>query len=640
MTPEQWQKAKELLVLASSLPLSKQQEAVLAAFPDDAILQQDVFQLLQASSSTGLTTESPAAERDTEARPPLLASGEMCGPFKVISKIGVGGMGEVFLAEDLRVKMPGLRARRVALKCPTGRWVEAPDARYRLLLEFATAATLGPHPHIATAFDALDVRDGQLVLVMEFIDGTPLNRLIAKGRLPWRFALTIATQVAEALGHAHDSNVLHCDIKSGNVIVTAQNQAKMLDFGLSRARQLPGDDSGRRVGTLPYMPPERIIDGTLDASGDLYALGVTLFEMLTGRRPFTAPNELELIAEILDATPPRVSTLVSGLPSAVDQIVARALARDPRQRFQSAREFIAALRQVLHKREPTWVERVVQGAWLAVALFAITLVSGFLGSTAINVGLGRTGGFESDLQRSTLVWGAMSMTAPLLFVMALLLSAGVLGVVIRLLSRIPAIRVRVDPLNARLAAAWKNAVTSPTDMVSQIVFLAQIAGLGTFIWHFFAVIAGIAHFMVDTAPGSVLELRPSNQPMHEVYRSAVSLLLFLVAASSAWLIRLRRANGERTAVVALAGVMTFAIGLFLFAVPFQVLFHNKAERVVYATNVCYQVARNTTEGLARLYCPAATGAERIQTVRVNDPRVVHAGPVESVFTELDRQPAP
>src|SRR4030095_6750091 len=115
-----------------------------------------------------------------------------------------------------------------------------------------------------------------------------------------------------------DSNVLHCDIKSGNVIVTAQNQAKMLDFGLSRARQLPGDDSGRRVGTLPYMPPERIIDGTLDASGDLYALGVTLFEMLTGRRPFTAPNELELIAEILDATPPRVSTLVSGLPSAVD----------------------------------------------------------------------------------------------------------------------------------------------------------------------------------------------------------------------------------------------------------------------------------------------------------------------------------
>src|SRR4029453_14636078 len=135
--------------------------------------------------------------------------------------------------------------------------------------------------------------------------------------------------------------------------------------------------------------------------------------MLTGRRPFTAPNELELIAEILDATPPRVSTLVSGLPSAVDQIVARALARDPRQRFQSAREFIPPLRQVLHKREPTWVERVVQGAWLAVALFAITLVSGFLGSTAINVGLGRTGGFESDLQRSTLVWGAMSMTAPL-----------------------------------------------------------------------------------------------------------------------------------------------------------------------------------------------------------------------------------
>lgn len=171
MTPEQWQKAKELLVFAGPLPETEQQRAVMAAFPDDPTVQRDLFRLLQATTSVRDSTTRPP-DPSPPAHQPLLKPGDMCGPYRVIRPLGAGGMGHVFLAEDVRAQLPGIRARHVALKCPTGRWVESPDARYRLLLEFATAAALGTHSHVATAFDALDAPDGKsLVLVMEYIEG-------------------------------------------------------------------------------------------------------------------------------------------------------------------------------------------------------------------------------------------------------------------------------------------------------------------------------------------------------------------------------------------------------------------------------------------------------------------------------------
>lgn len=454
-----------------------------------------------------------------------------------------------------------------------------------------------------------------------------------KGPLPWRSALGLAAQIAKAVGHAHDSNILHCDIKSSNVMVTSQNQVKVLDFGLSRARQLPGDDGGK-IGTLAFMPPERLIDGTLDMSGDIYSVGVTLFEMLTGRRPFSASTELELIAEIIDTVPPVPSRLVPGLPPKVDEIVARALAKDPRQRFQSARELASALEVVLHRKERTWGERAGLALSGVATLGVVILFLGFVSSTAMNVGLGLTGEFTPNLQRLAIVWGARSLTAPLILLATILLGLSVPAIVLRLLYQtVSPLRTLVAPRMAAASTTVGRWLAPPTDTLSQVVLLAQIVLLGVFLWSFWPLIAGVANFMTASAPGSLSELSPANIDTHELYRPLVSILLFFLVISTVTLLSHRRSHGERPTIYSLASFLAIAIGLFLFALPYQVLFQNKAERVLHAGEVCYFVGRNA-EGQVRLFCPLAP--VRTRAVAANDPGLIRSGVVESVFAPLDR----
>jgi hypothetical protein len=189
-------------------------------------------------------------------------------------------------------------------------------------------------------------------------------------------------------------------------------------------------------------------------------------------------------------------------------------------------------------------------------------------------------------------------------------------------------------LSTRLSIAFNQALAPPTDTLSQLVLLFQITALVTFAWAFWPLIAAIAHFTTYTAPGSLADLRPGNQPMHELYRSMVSLLVFSLVASSIWLFRLKHSNAERPGMATVAGAMPIAIGLFLFGVPFQVLFHNKAERAIYASEICYLAGQNG-EGQVRLFCPTAAGPRRTQTVGAGDSRLMRTGIVESVFTELD-----
>jgi eukaryotic-like serine/threonine-protein kinase len=269
-----------------------------------------------------------------------LAVGAHLGPFEILSAIGAGGMGEVYRAHDTRLD------RTVAIKIlPSA----DPDLTARFAREAKTIAALH-HPHICTLFD-VGRQDGTDYLVLEYLEGETLATRLGRGSLKLPEALKIASEIADALATAHRADIVHRDLKPANVMLT-KGGAKLLDFGLAKLRPIqagglaglsglvtqptPLTGQGRIVGTLQYMAPEQLEERDVDARTDIFAFGAVLYEMLTGRRAFEGNSPASLIAAILGATPPPVSTRLPLAPRALDQIVAVCLAKDPDERWQSA----------------------------------------------------------------------------------------------------------------------------------------------------------------------------------------------------------------------------------------------------------------------------------------------------------------
>jgi serine/threonine-protein kinase len=264
------------------------------------------------------------------------------GPYRLLEHLGSGAHGDVFLAADDRLY------RRVAIKAVSGTSrLSAADARRRLLREGRAAARLN-HPNIATVFDLVET-DEAVHIVMEYVRGTTLSARVRQGPLPPMQVLDLGLQLSSALAHAHALGVIHRDLKPANVVLTVDGQAKILDFGLASVE--PGEGASvalgsrdassdvlRTVGTPPYMPPEHLLGQPVDIRGDVYSLGVTLFESLTGRRPFEEGDGIPLVTAILTAPTPRPRALAPDVPAALDEIVFRALARNPDERYASARE--------------------------------------------------------------------------------------------------------------------------------------------------------------------------------------------------------------------------------------------------------------------------------------------------------------
>ena len=276
--------------------------------------------------------------------------GHSVGPYRVLERLGAGGMGEVYLAEDPRLE------RKVALKCPSHEWLSQPDARERLHREARAAARL-THPNIAAVYDVLDVGDRPYI-VMEYVEGESLSMRLRRGRLPVEQAVQIALQIAEAVADAHANGVLHRDLKPGNVCVTRDGRVKVLDFGLAKMRPVQADPSsppsleaslsqaGQLLGTPGYAAPEQLTGKTADQRSDVFALGVILFEMVTGRLPFTGTDAMSLALATVTEPAPSVRALTSAAPPELAAAVAHALEKNPRERFQSAAHFAAELRRI------------------------------------------------------------------------------------------------------------------------------------------------------------------------------------------------------------------------------------------------------------------------------------------------------
>src|SRR5215467_3592598 len=269
--------------------------------------------------------------------------GQVLGHYQILEKLGSGGMGEVYRARDQRLQ------RDVALKLLSPTSNTNQEIRGRVLREARSASALND-PHICGIYEVGETAD-QSFIVMELVQGRPLSDCIPPEGLSVKLVLRYGTQIAGALGHAHDRGVIHRDIKTSNIAITPAGQVKILDFGLAKAN-IPREGEAETlslgstglgssvVGTLPYMAPEVLRGAEADSRCDIWALGVVLFEMVSGKRPFRGQTAYELSSAILRENP---ALLPANTPAALRHIVDRCLEKEPGPRYQRASEVCAAL---------------------------------------------------------------------------------------------------------------------------------------------------------------------------------------------------------------------------------------------------------------------------------------------------------
>ncbi len=262
--------------------------------------------------------------------------------YRVVEKLGEGGMGVVYKAEDTQLR------RTVALKFLSRETLGEDEVKERLIREAQAAASLD-HPNICQVF-GIHEEDGETFIAMAYVDGPSLAEKIKERPLPLDESLSIAAQIAEGLNEAHEQGVVHRDVKPHNVMLTSKGQVKIMDFGLaSLAGRSKLTKSGTTLGTPAYMSPEQLEGKKVDRRADVWALGCVLYEMLTQKTPFEADYEQAIGYGILNEDPEPVTALRRGLPPKVDDLLAKALAKDRDERYQHADELLADLR-VLQKR--------------------------------------------------------------------------------------------------------------------------------------------------------------------------------------------------------------------------------------------------------------------------------------------------
>jgi eukaryotic-like serine/threonine-protein kinase len=284
-----------------------------------------------------------------------LILGEKLGPYEILTLVGQGGMGEVYRARDLRLD------RIVAIKVLEASVADNPVRLERFEREARAIAGLN-HPHICGLFD-VGRQDGVDYLVMEFLEGETLDARLRRGPLPVDQALRYGKEIADALDHAHRRGFVHRDLKPANIMFTGTG-AKLLDFGLAKLRTIESDPERAPaqtasltgdhtlLGTLQYMAPEQLEEKAVDARADIFALGLVLYEMVTGLKAFTGTSHASLIAAILSSEPRPASSVQATTPPALDHVIKRCLAKDPDDRWQSARDVSRELEWIAMQSSP------------------------------------------------------------------------------------------------------------------------------------------------------------------------------------------------------------------------------------------------------------------------------------------------
>ncbi len=262
--------------------------------------------------------------------------GKIIEQFRILREIGRGGMGVVYLAEDLRLQ------RKVALKFLKN--IHLNQSAYKKILEEARQAARINHPGIVTIYDVVQTKEYQFI-VMEYIEGRSLSSFMNTHRVSFQIAFRIAKQLVQIIAFAHSQNLIHGDLKPNNIMITPDGNVKLLDFGLSRVLT-SGQEPSRISGTLPYMAPEQITGENVDEQTDIYALGIILYQLFTNRLPFSSANQAALIYSIVHENPPEPHKINKSLPESLSRIVLHCLEKEKRNRYDSCKTLLADLKEV------------------------------------------------------------------------------------------------------------------------------------------------------------------------------------------------------------------------------------------------------------------------------------------------------
>jgi serine/threonine protein kinase/Flp pilus assembly protein TadD len=313
--------------------------------------------------------------------------GKAISHYRIIEKIGQGGMGEIYLAEDARLE------RQVALKFLPRHLTEDREARTRFEREAKAAAALS-HPNIVTVYE-IGEHEGQVFIAMEYVEGQTLKDLIAScrppstvNRLPISQVFEISTQICSGLAAAHAKGIVHRDIKPQNILVDKDNHVKILDFGLAKLKGISSlTKESSTLGTVHYMSPEQTLGKEVDQRTDIWSLGVVLFEMLTGRLPFKGDYEQAVIYSILNEEPKRATEIRQDIPPDFDRILEKALAKEPTERYQQVDDLLVDLKHlkkewrpdhkstpaVLRRKPHQWLKWAIPGAGILFAVITVAL---------------------------------------------------------------------------------------------------------------------------------------------------------------------------------------------------------------------------------------------------------------------------
>jgi tRNA A-37 threonylcarbamoyl transferase component Bud32 len=662
MDADSWRQARSVLE-AALLCAPAERDALIAARCADPSLRREVLaclnehdeDFLESALTISHTFEHATSTDDVEA-PPDVQIGERIGRngrYEVIGRLGAGGMGQVFLCNDADLR------RKVALKFLIAS-ASAADVKSRILHEARVAQI--SHPNIAVVHD-VDEHEGRPFLVMEYVEGGNLAQALKRERPPLERILAVGRQLASGLTAAHAKGIIHRDLKPANIQVMPDWSVKILDFGVAHAMALADMESAgattvspaplsttmatlrtergsiRHPGTPGYMSPEQMLGKPIDQRSDIFSLGVILYEMSTGHRPYSTEDPLDVVLA-LSRNLLRPSGTETHLPDAVNDVIGKMLAVELDQRYQTALEVETALVALSAPEpgsstlaRPSARSRVLVAAKIAVFIVALPAAIGTLGyleTVAFNFALGRVAPFDEEPPIVWLKSGGSALVLPLIYQVGIFLLLAAVRFVVRMLSLSHEIdRLVTTGLTRTRYLSVRLGLNNPTVLaqaVAMVGFIA-LAGLTAAFWNV------IRAWMVNinTAPSEQwLPLRPGNRTAYQVFHFLLCVLVLAFSIAVFRIGRLRATQRVRSSAASFSlvvGMLTFSIVMLI--LPHRIAWKAQFERVDVGNDRCFILGEHDTR--MQVFCPERV-PPRNRTIGPNDPPPKRLGIAQSIFS--------